>query len=160
MECVRSITVHFSFFFFPLNAGPGFETKFTRGELQGMHKNVAEQTFAVHTDPNRLGTGTDLCLAKYIIICKGLENYPQSSISTPAFKHLFACNEFMYKFARNISMNATRDGDSCHKIHTITLYDKMVPGRYVFNSKYNPEVSRNRRTPTMKIFGSFMNSWF
>lgn len=125
-----------------------------------MHKNVAEQTIAVHSDPNRLGTGTDLCLAKFIIICKGLENYPQSSISTPGFKHLFACNEFMYKFSRNISMNATREGGSCNTIHPISLYDEMVPGCYVFNSKYNPAVSRNRKTPPLKIFGSFLNSWF
>lgn len=143
-------------------AGPGFETKYSRGECQGMHKNVANRTFVVYTDPGGLGIHTNLCLGQFNIICKGLEHYPQSSIKTPGFKHLFACNEFMYAFARNISMNATRVGDSSNRIHSITLYNEMVPGCYIFDSKYNPGMSKYEKTPPMRIFGSLFrsNSWF
>lgn len=125
-----------------------------------MHENVAKRTMVVYTDAGGLGIDTNLRLGQVNVICTGLENYPQSSISTPGFKHLFACNEFMYTFVRNIPMNATREGDSSKTIHSITLYKDMVPGCYVFDFKYNPEVSRYAITRPMKLSGSLSKSWF
>lgn len=141
-------------------AGPGFETKYSRGERQGMHQNVAKQTIIVHSDPDILGTNTELSLGLVNIICKGLVNYPQNSVKTPGFKHAFACNEFMYAFARNISMNATRVGDPFNTLHSITLYKEMVPGVYIFDYKYNAELSRYEQTRPMEIFGPPLKLWF
>lgn len=125
-----------------------------------MHKAVARQTIVVCSDPGVLGIDTNLCLGNVNINCIGLENYPHNSISTPGFKHLFACNEFMHTFARNIPMNVTRIGDSVNTMHSITLYKDIDPGCYVLDSKHNLDVCQHGRTRPMNLFGSLFKSWF